>query len=187
MSNGRTGIENILNEVRMIKKVEKELPNYNMSVLLQYLEFHEKFLDEKARDFLKNVEVLSEKDLEEFLKRGLDLQVNDDPYVVYYWPAVLPRFFLKLVHIFGYPWARMLSAGEVWFSYFFRYKGHIINVWDGNGHIVFSHMTLHPLGKEDTPPQEGAEEVLKEFAENLLWIAMNVTPLHYLGGGLILL
>jgi hypothetical protein len=81
----------------------------------------------------------------------------------------------------------MLSAGEVWFSYFFRYKGHIINVRDGNGHILFLHMTLHPIGKEDIPPQEGAEEILNEFAENLLWIAMNVTPLHYLGGGLILL
>jgi hypothetical protein len=79
----------------------------------------------------------------------------------------------------------MLSAGEVWFSYFFRYKGHIINVTDGNGNIDFSHMTLHPIGKEDIPPQEGAEEILKEFAENLIWIAMNVTPLGYAGGVLL--
>ena len=42
-------------------------------------------------------------------------------------------------------------------------------------------------GKEVAPPQEGAEEILKEFAENIIYIAMNVTPLHYLGGGLILL
>jgi hypothetical protein len=55
---GKTGIENILDEARMIKEVEKELPNYNMSMLLQYLEFHEEFLDEKARDFLNRLSAI---------------------------------------------------------------------------------------------------------------------------------
>lgn len=81
----------------------------------------------------------------------------------------------------------MPHSGEVWFSYFFRYKGHIINVADGNGNILFLHMTPHLVGKEDIPPQEGAGEILREFADNLLRIAMDVTPLHYLGGGLVLL
>lgn len=47
------------------KELEEELPNYNMSLLLQYLEARGELLDEEIREFLEEIEVLSQNDLEE--------------------------------------------------------------------------------------------------------------------------
>ena len=66
------------------KELEEELPNYNMSLLLQYLEARGELLDEEIREFLEEIEVLSQNDLEELLKKGLDLQVDRDPKISYY-------------------------------------------------------------------------------------------------------
>ena len=66
------------------KELEEELPNYNMSLLLQYLGARGELLDEEIREFLEEIEVLSQNDLEELLKKGLDLQVDRDPKISYY-------------------------------------------------------------------------------------------------------
>jgi len=172
-------IEIILQDSRDEKELMEEYRGYGNSYLLQYLENWGDELNEETKEFLKKVEVLGEKELIELKEKGLDLLVENDPHIWYYWPALMPRLFLKMVHIFGHPTIRSTDGGKTFFTYLFKYKGHIIEVRDKRGAILFLHMTPHPVGKKDIPPQEGAEEILKEFAENLIWMALNVTPLNY--------
>ncbi|RLG46797.1 MAG: hypothetical protein DRN92_04535 [Thermoproteota archaeon] len=184
LSEERSEIDIILKESRKLKDI-MEGSRYSNGILADYLDYAGRNLDKETRQFLENIEVLGERDLIALKEKGLDLLVEDDPYLVYYWPALLPRLFLKLVHMFGYPTLMVSESRTTWFYYIFKYKNHIIELRDRKGSLFFVHMTIHPIGKEkETQPQEGAEEVLKEFAEELIWIAMNVTPLNY--GGIVI-
>ncbi|RLG46868.1 MAG: hypothetical protein DRN92_04415 [Thermoproteota archaeon] len=126
---------------------------YGNAVLNQYLERYGEELDEATKEFLKNVRVLDEMDLIALRKKGYDLMVKEDPDIRYYWPDLMPRLFLKMVHMFGHPTIRSTDGEKTVFDYFFKYKDHIINVRDKRGAIFFVHMTPHPVGKEDTPPK----------------------------------
>jgi len=180
-------IESILREDELERESEED-PNYGNSVLLQYLEFFGEQLEESMRKFLKDVHVLDRHHLKSLKeKEKLELHVEGDPYLKYGWPALLPRLFFKLVHMFGYPSLKVSIGYESSFRYLFEYKGHIIELRDHEGGIVFYHLTPYSVEQEDNvTPLKGAEEILKEFAENLLRIVMDVTPLHY-GGTKILL
>ncbi len=174
-----------LEEDRMEREAE-ETPGYGTSISAQYLEFFGQVLREKTKKFLENVTVLDRNFLKQLNDKKIGLSVDGDPCISFDWPALLPRLFFKLVHIFGYPSLRVSIGDEATFRYLFDYKGHIIEVSDNKGSIIFAHMTPYSIEQEDVPPQEDANEILEEFVENLLQMVMDVTPLHY-GGARIFL
>ncbi len=178
----KTQVEIMLVDIR--KAIDdQQWPRYQIGRLLQYLESYDPLLDEVTKDFLKNVDLVNKGDLEALREKNLDLVVRGDPIITYYWPAILPRLLFKLIHVFGYPIIRESDGGKTMFSYLFKYKGHIIEVRDFRGSLVILHMTPYPVEKgpfpEDIPPQDGAKEVLEEFADNLMRLVMNATPLGY--------
>ncbi len=182
-----TAVEWMLEDIKIAKEMEK-MPWYNKGMLLSYLEHLKelyditKILGKRIKEFLEQLEPLGEAYLKELKEKKMDLGVEKDPYIAYDMPCLLPRFFFKMVHMFGYPPIRIPDIHETWFCYLFRYKGHVIGVRDDSGSIMFNHLTLHPAREDaypDLPPQEGAEEVLKEFAEIMMRIATNVTPLWF--------
>ena len=179
-------IESMLQEDERERDLE-EYPNYGNGVLAQYIEFFGGQLSERTKSFLENIRVLNRHHLKT-LREKEKLELYAGPYLRYEWPALLPRLLFKLIHMFGYPSLRVSVGNVNTFSYLFLYKGHIIEVYDHKGNILFQHHTLYSLEEEDNTitPKEGAEEILKEFAENLLRIIMDVTPLHY-GGARIFL
>ena len=91
---------------------------------------------------------------------------------------MLPRAFYKLIHVFGYP--KIGIGGIHWFMYLFRYKEHIIAVSDYKGGLRVAHYTPYYAKKRPKPPpQEGAEEVLEEFADKLMKFIMMSTLLNF--------
>ncbi len=167
-----TEVEVILEEME-----EEHITGYLLEV---YLENFDHLLPEWLKGFLKEIEIMTKEDFEELKKKNLDIGVSDDPWFNCDWPALIPRLLYKMIHVFGYPRIKTFRSRHGLFAYFFKYKGHIIRVDDNKGYLRFIHRTVFPVGKrEETPPQEGAEEILDEFQDNLVRFALTITPMNY--------
>jgi len=200
-------VESILKEDERARELE-ELPGYGTGILLSYLEDWGEQLCERTRNFLGNILVLDRHFLRSLREAKKDLY--EGPYLTYEWSALIPRLFVKLVHTFGHPSLKVLPGGHGSFFYLFLYKGqkrksskkypgeieleidwekaHIIAVYDWKGDIVFQYYTIAPESEKETEVTlpEDAEEVLKEFAENMLHMVMEPIPLDIASAGVIL-
>ena len=193
----------MLEEDERYRELE-ELPLHGASVLLDYLDpegFASHHLAKSMKEFLEKVHPIDRHYLK-YLREKKKWELENKCYLEYEWPALLPRLLFKLIHMFGYP---PLKVGdESTFCYLFGYKGYIVELRDYEGSIHFYLHIPYSLEEEEKeiplfiiPEKEGEEltekeeeEILKklkkEFAENLLRIVMEITPLNY-GGVLILL
>ena len=87
------------------------------------------YLPDSIREFIKEIEVVTEDEIEE-MEREMELGVENDPAEELD-KALIPRTFYKLMHIFGYP--NRCYDYKCFLYYLFRYKGHLIEVSDWKG------------------------------------------------------